>query len=74
MRPAQELCQQQPQMSKDFEGTFIIFENIAWGFKWKTGFHEEQIKIADVGTIPFKNEESINSYSKLAEIFSNKTI
>lgn len=66
------LYDQMKILSKDFEGTFIIFENIKWGFKWKTGLHDEQLKTEQVENIPFKNAESINAYNKLIEIFKNK--
>jgi hypothetical protein len=59
-------------LSKDFEGSFVIFENISWGFKWKTGFHDEQPRIEYTENIKFKKKESFDLYDKLVEIFKNK--
>ena len=60
------------KLSKEFEGSFIIFENISWGFKWKTGFHDEQMQVTQVENIMFKTEEALLAYTKLIEIFNNK--
>lgn len=62
------------KLSKDFEGSFIILENTNKGFKWKTGYHDEQIQISPVNKINFINKESIDAYKKLVEIFNNKPI
>lgn len=60
------------KLSKEFEGSFIIFENISWGFKWKTGFHDEQMQVTQAENIIFKSEEALQAYTKLIEIFNNK--
>lgn len=62
------------KLTKDFEGSFIIFEKIPWGFKWKTGLHDEQPQVFSVDKIKFKLQESIDVYTKLIQVFNNKTI
>jgi len=60
----------------DFEGVFVVVEalnnNEYIGFKWKTGFHEEQSKIPQITDLNFKNDESKQAYTKLVEIFMNR--
>lgn len=60
------------KLSKEFEGSFIILENVSWGFKWKTGFYDEQMQVTQVENIIFKTEEALQAYTKLIEIFNNK--
>lgn len=62
------------ELTKDFEGCFIIFEKIPWGFKWKTGFHDEQSQVFSVDKIEFKSQESIDVYTKLIQVFNNKPV
>ena len=57
------------KQERDFEGCFVIWEDGAWGFKWKTGLFEEQKKISSLSDIVFSNECSILCYTKLMEIF-----
>jgi hypothetical protein len=60
--------------SIDFEGLFIIDETVPAGYKWKTGFHEEQPIISNVEELDFKTEKAKATYIKLVLIFATRPI
>ena len=58
----------------DFEGVFIIDETTSLGYKWKTGFHEEQPKISKVEDLDFKTDEGRSLYNHLVEVFNTRPV
>jgi hypothetical protein len=68
----QELYVLMHRLTKDFEGSFIVFEKLSDGCKWKTGFHDEQMRIVQAENIPFTTGEAVQSYTKLIDIYKNK--
>lgn len=62
--------------NKDFEGVFIVGtdNDNDFGFKWKTGLHEEQRKIPKLTDINFKIEEIKQVYQKLVDVYETKEI
>jgi hypothetical protein len=60
-----------------FEGVFVVIEKTNdngeyLGFKWKTGFFEEQHNIPLITDLGFKTDEANELYSKLVEIFMTR--
>jgi hypothetical protein len=56
----------------DFEGLFIVNQTLHTGYKWKTGFHDEQVKISNVSELNFETDEAKQTYIKLFKIFETR--
>ena len=69
--------------SRQFEGCFVISEDNTvvipnydvslYGFKWKTGNHEEQPQMPSVEKMGLTDSQHIDLYDKLKQVFVAKT-